>query len=85
VILEQKSSGLSVSAFCRKRELSQGSFFRWRRKFTQCDREDAAAKFVPLHLDAPSMTMRPGCEVVLPDGCRIIVPTGSERYIRGVL
>lgn len=86
VILEQKSSGLSISAFCRKRDLSQGSFFRWRRKLMQCDREDAVTKFIPVALDAPTTATRPGCEVVLPDGCRIIVPIGGDAaWLREIL
>jgi hypothetical protein len=76
VILEQKTSGLSISAFCRKRDVSQASFFNWRRRLTQ--RNDTAQKFIPVHLDAPTTATRSGCEVVLPDGCRIIVPTGCD-------
>ena len=50
------------------------SFFSWRRRLTQRDRNDTAGKFVPLKLDTRAMAMRPACEVVLSDGCRIIVP-----------
>ena len=31
---QQESSGLSISAFCRKQEVAEGSFFYWRRKLT---------------------------------------------------
>jgi len=86
VIQEQKGSGLSISAFCRKRGVSDASFFSWRRKLTQRDRNDTAAKFVPLTLDAPSVTTRPGCEVVLPGGCRILVPGQCDaNWLREIL
>ena len=86
VILEQKTSGLSISAFCRKHEVSPASFFSWRRRLTKCDRDDTATKFVPVHLDAPPMATRTGCEVVLPDGCRIIVPIGCDaNWLREIL
>jgi hypothetical protein len=95
VILEQEASGLPVSAFCRKRDLSQGSFYRWRRKLTQCEhgdaaaefvREDAVAKFIPVALDAPPTVARSGCEIVLPDGCRIIVPIECDaNWLREIL
>jgi len=85
-IEEQRTSGLSISAFCRKRDVSEASFFSWRRKLTQRDRKDTAAKFVPLRFDAPSMATRPGCEVVLPDGCRIIVPGQCDaNWLREIL
>ena len=86
VIEEQKASGLSISAFCRKRDVSGASFFSWRRKLTQRDQDETAAKFVPLRFDAPSMATRPGCEVVLPDGYRIIVPGQCDaNWLREIL
>ena len=95
VILEQEASGLAVSAFCRKRDLSQSSFYRWKRTLRQCEHEDAAAKsvrentvakFIPVALDAPTTTTRSGCEVVLPDGCRIIVPIECDaNWLREIL
>ena len=41
VIRDQAVSGLSISAFCRNREVSPASFFNWRRKLA--DRELASA------------------------------------------
>lgn len=52
----------------------------------QREQNGTAAKFVPLKLDAPIMPMRPGCEVVLPDGCRIIVPIQCDaNWLREIL
>ena len=76
LIEDQKGSGLSISAFCRQREVPAGSFFNWRRKLVERERSLEAAgsaKFVPIELSAPP-ARQAGCEVVLPDGCRIIVP-----------
>ena len=84
VIREQRASGLSISAFCRQRELSAGSFFNWRRKLAERRRkrtiepERPAAKFVPIELSAPRAVRRAGCEVVLPNGCRIVVPAQCD-------
>jgi len=86
VIQDQQASGLSISAFCREREVSAASFFTWRRRLTQRDRKDTAAKFVPLELHAPPTPTPAGCEVVLPDGCRIIVPTQCDaNWLREIL
>jgi len=85
-IQEQKASGLSISAFCRERGVSEASFFSWRRKLTRRDQDEVAAKFVPLRCDVPSMATRPSCEVVLPDGCRIIVPGRCDaNWLREIL
>ena len=86
VILEQKSSGLAISTFCRNRDVSPASFFSWRRRLSQRDRNDTAHKFIPVHLDAPTTATRSDCEVVLPDGCRIIVPIGCDaNWLREIL
>ena len=93
VIRDQKASGLSISAFCREREVPPASFFSWRRKLADRERsvarEDTAAKFVPIELPSPPAATRSCCEVVLTDGCRIIVPArfdaGSLREILGAL
>lgn len=87
VIGEQESSGLSITAFCREREVATASFFNWRRKLADRDRgvthespverEETAAKFVSIELPSPlppPPAVQSCCEVVLPNGCRIIVP-----------
>jgi len=38
VIRDQKTSGLSISAFCRERKVPAASFFNWRRKLAERDR-----------------------------------------------
>lgn len=43
LIRDHAASGLSISAFCRDRELSPASFFNWRRKLAdrELEREDS--------------------------------------------
>lgn len=91
VIQEQKTSGLSASAFCRERGLSKSSFSHWKRKLNDRQRNGSAsrsnatttaAKFLPIEMpdqpQASRSTARTACEVVLPDGCRILVPSGYD-------
>jgi transposase-like protein len=90
VVRDQPASGLSISEFCRQREVSAASFFRWRRKLGQRQQEDSAAKFVSIELaPPPAHAGQPSFEVVLPDRCRIIVPArfdaDSLRELLGVL
>lgn len=76
LIRGQQASGLSISAFCREREVSPASFFDWRRKLASRDGEEVADKFVPIELGPPaSLAGRPGFEVVLPNGLRVLVPS----------
>jgi len=90
VIEDQEASGLSISAFCRQREVPAASFFSWRRKLAErrqsSEAEGTAAKFAPIELSAPDAVKRSGCEIVLPDGCRVIVPPQcSAGWLREVL
>ena len=55
---EHRDSGLTVSAFCRQRELNQSSFYRWRKILEQsvsspdskAQVSESLAKFVPVSL-----------------------------------
>ena len=48
LIEEQVSSGLSISAFCRKHHKSPYQLYRWRRRFRQTDTEGVSAGFLEL-------------------------------------
>ena len=76
--------------------MAAASFFYWRRKFSERQREngsnhqdkatrkETAAKFVAVELPPP--TVGAGCEVVLPDGCRVIVPRQCDAgWLREIL
>lgn len=45
----QATSGLSVRRFCQERELSEPSFYAWRRTLQDRD-QTALPEFVPVHL-----------------------------------
>jgi hypothetical protein len=44
VIRQQRSSDLSISAFCRERDLAEGSYFYWRRKLTKGQRQKGSVR-----------------------------------------
>jgi len=98
VIHQQKTSGLSIAAFCREHNVPPSSFYQWKRKLKgkesldkksgaekQIDPPAANARFVPLNLPPGPRQPRTGCEVVLPDGCRILVPNGCDASWLGEL
>jgi len=70
-------SGLSVRAFCARHDLSQPSFYAWRRLIQQ--RDAAAGTFLPVQVvpqdePPPANTF----EVVLAGGRRLRVPPGFD-------
>ena len=92
VIKQQRASGLSAAEFCRRNEVSDALFYRWRRKLTELDAEedsrranaepsppgdrDARPQFVPIELPPPSPSA--AFEIVRPDGCRVLIRAGFE-------
>jgi hypothetical protein len=92
VVQEQQATEGSISAFCRERKVSVGSFFNWRRKLASGQIEGVvgdtgtAGKFAALDLSSVPPSARTGCEIVLPDGCRIIVPAQCDaNWLREIL
>jgi transposase-like protein len=90
LIRRQAASGLSISAFCRQEDVSEGSFFNWRRKLAGRSGDSEApteADFVAIELPEHSPAIgQHSIEVVLPDGCRVILPPDSNGdLLRDVL
>ena len=77
-IRDWQDSGLSVSAFCARRGLSQQSFYGWRRELQRRDSEKTF--FVPVRLrkDDPAAAAGEMLEVLLASGRRIRVPAGFD-------
>jgi transposase len=92
VLREFAGSGQSVRAFCRQRQLSEPSFYAWRRTLTRRDAAmqaattaapAAAPAFVPIRLlatttDAPAADAA-AIEVVLAGGMRIRLRPPVDR------
>jgi transposase-like protein len=72
-----ENSGQSVRAFCAGRQVSEASFYGWRRTLQERDRLRPPARpvptFVPLRVVAEAVV-----EVVLPGGLVVRVPNGAE-------
>jgi len=82
-------SGLSVRAFCEQHDLSQPSFYAWRRTLAQRDAQ--AIAFVPLEVLAEPFPPAPesiatGLELVLTSGRVLrIGPAFDEPTLRRLL
>lgn len=84
---EQASSGESVAAFCRKRQIPVHQYYWWQRRLRQGATSDtnqrtSPAAFVPVRV--PFAT--PMIEVVHPRGCVVRVSAGVDvQSLRSVL
>ena len=83
IVKRHARSGLSVRRFCAERDISEASFYAWRKKLARRDQEKAAASsgpskkgaadfansqaFIPLSVAEPE----PALEVVHPLGYRV--------------
>lgn len=76
-VQEQRASGMTVRAFCRRRRLAEPSFYAWRR---QLDRRDAiSAAFVPVHVVVDEAQRSAGTlDVMLSGGRRVRVAPGFD-------
>ncbi|QDU19811.1 IS66 family insertion sequence element accessory protein TnpA [Urbifossiella limnaea] len=79
-----RSSGLSVAAFCRSRELNLSSFYRWRKILDDLDRPSTTRprsepdplpipSFVPIRVIPDAVI-----EVILPSGVQLRVPLSAD-------
>ncbi len=79
-----RSSGLSVAAFCRSRDLNPSSFYRWREILDGLDRPSTSRprsqpdpppipSFVPVRVIPDAVV-----EVILPSGVQLRVPLYAD-------
>lgn len=79
LIAEQQESGLEAAEFCRRRSIATSSFYCWRRKLAEHERQ-AGGGFVPVGL-APGERARLGgvLELRLRGGRRLRVREGFNH------
>ena len=75
-IAEHQHSGLSVKEFCRRKAISQPSFYAWRRKLELRERgQDADVQLIPVVISesADHNPTRPSITIRLPGGIELDV------------
>jgi len=83
----QVASGLSAREWCQREQLSEPSFYAWRRKLAQRDRERSVPApqtvsngFLPIRLTAASSV-----ELQFKSGLMIRVPAQETAALRAIL
>jgi hypothetical protein len=83
VVRQWRNSGLTVREFCARRDLSEPSFYAWKR--TIAERDAKAVAFVPVRVvpeetepNASSVESGSGLELVLCTGRRLRIGPGFD-------
>ncbi len=100
-VRRQAAGTLSVRRYCERHELSEPSFYAWRRELARRDalalrpaavvprRNEVAeqpAEFLRVHLQPEAAGGKAPIEIVLPGELRVLVPAGATRgQVRDVL
>ncbi|MEQ8784650.1 MAG: transposase [Pirellulaceae bacterium] len=86
LLRRQAESGWSVAEFCRRRDVSEASFYQWRKRL-RADPLSAAATgrsspgpFLPLAVVGAA-----GVEIELPCGAMVRIPLGDQRTLEQVI
>lgn len=72
-----QSSGLSVTRFCQREQISAPSFYQWRKRLRVSKENSSSPTFVPVRL-----TQVAAVEIHLPNGARVCVPPGNAEALR---
>ena len=75
-----KGSGLSIVKFCEQEEVSQQSFFHWRKRLKQ-DASAAVGKPQFVELLPPAWTEPAELKISLPGGAIVHVPQNSSLEV----
>jgi transposase-like protein len=79
LIARQQRSGQSVAAFCRAHDVSQPSFFSWRKRL-RLHTDTPPSSFVPVQIDlSSSLAHAASIEIVLRSGACVRVSHGCDR------
>jgi transposase-like protein len=74
----QRTSGKSIAAYCRLENISQNTFFNWRRRFPEPVVNGPAIPFLKLPFASPGPER---LDVTLPNGTKISTPVSFDLHL----
>jgi transposase-like protein len=75
----QRSSGLAVAAYCRKRGISECSFYKWRRRLRSSARAGVETTAPFVEFKTPILSTAEGIEIFLPGERHLLVRRGFDH------
>jgi hypothetical protein len=85
LVSQQEQSGLSVHAFCKRRDVTEASFYNWRKQL----RNYATVGFALVDAQGKGSKPKAPVELVLATGDRVQIAPGADaatlRMVLGVL
>jgi hypothetical protein len=85
LVREQQRSKLSVSAFCRERDLCAQSFYTWRKRLA-VNGNNEAVRFALVDANRPETVRHAPMELILASGDRLRIGSGTDAAtLRAVL
>jgi transposase len=75
-----RRSGLSIAEFTRREQVSQPSFYAWRKRLRERSSHPQRPVFVPVELSAPTLS-RGGIQIELPGGAVVMLPAEASAAL----
>jgi hypothetical protein len=79
IIDGQASSGLTVSAYCLERGITQGSFYTWKRRLRQPAKRNRSPKPAFVEVKRTKTSASEAIEICLPGERRLLVRRGFDH------
>ncbi len=83
IIADQESSGESVSAYCRRRQISEKSFYGWRKRLgvnAETEREEF------IQITSTEASSKKVLNIKTPGGYHLEIPEGmDEAYVKSIM
>ncbi len=78
LLIRWKRSGLTKQEFCRTEKIAHSTFANWFKKYRQevyqSIEEDPLPAFIPLKIESPTRSLKPGyslVEIIFPNGVQL--------------
>ena len=81
IVVGQRTSGLTVAAYCRDRGITEGYFYTWKRRLRSPAKRNRSPKPAFVEVTPPRMVTAGTIEICLPDGRCLLVRRGFDREL----
>jgi hypothetical protein len=81
IIDGQRTSGLTVGAYCRERGITQGSFYTWKRRLRSAVKPNRLSKPAFVEITPPNTPAFGTIEICLRGGRHLLARRGFDREL----